>query len=69
MTGGPASGQAMAAVRATATGPGQGAVGHGHVGHGGGTHIAFGGQHRTPGRTGSQANPEPWVTASLNAGW
>jgi hypothetical protein len=42
--GGLASGHAMAALRAGETGAGQSAVPQGQGGHGGGRHIAFGGQ-------------------------
>jgi hypothetical protein len=68
--GGLARGQAMAAFRAAAIGAGQKAVPQGQAGHGGGTQIAFGGQHGSTFAVAvSHAGKEPWVTACLNACW
>lgn len=57
----------MAALRAAATGTGQGPTPQGHGGHGGGRHMAFGGQH---GRAFvfpvSHGGSDPCVTACLN---
>jgi hypothetical protein len=57
----------MAAPRAVATAAGQGPTPHGQGGHGGGRHIAFGGQQgRAFAFPVSHGGTEPCVTACLN---